>query len=355
MWASKSIATQEQKYGILEINTALLTSATETQASQIAELQRLSQLRQSAPAKPLLNKILQIFSTYASARAEDLPLTRSLLLESIDQIVEDRIKSRKILILFEKVFGKYYSEEISLDRVNKWYRIRDAFSKPKWTENHPLRMSIYHFASTYLDVYPEKISWFKEPDRKAEFEDLAAHFQYDPSFEFRPTFMRVFPTPRYNSSLMPFADVESNKERKANYFGFKQQIKQFVESLHFYKNKNFSTAEQLSVHIEFLARLHQAMIYYHFWEQLNGRMTRAYMSSFNVQYGLLPIILNVDPEFIDIKYKKANQIDLISGRFEKWKYSQETYVDFVAPAMDWIIAQQIKAEHLYLSLQKLFS
>jgi hypothetical protein len=251
IWASKWVATPEQKYGILEINAALLTSATETQASQIAELQRLSQLRQSAPAKPILNKILQIFSTYASARAEDLPLTRVLLLESIDQIVEDRVKSRKILALFEKIFGKYYAKEVSLDRVNKWHRIRDAFSKPKWTENHPLRMSIYHFASTYLDVYPEKISWFKEQDTKAGFEDLAvSHFQYDAAFEYRPTFMRVFPTPRDNASLMPFADVENNKERKANYFGFKQQIKQFVDSLNFYKNKNFSTAEQLSVHIE---------------------------------------------------------------------------------------------------------
>lgn len=354
IWAAKSVATSvrplslEKKYGILEINPKIFSGLSEEQMSRVAILKSLRLARLSQKTEVTSDRMMFLTSVNSSIRAEDLPVTRNFLFKKIRAVFKDGVKAEAALQIYEKYFGKDYANAVVSDTVKKWRKVYKALSG--WqTKKTALHINIYHFAMTYMRVYPEKVAWFREPDFKTDLEQtVVALYQYSQNFRYVPTFMRVTPTP-YRNTLMPFSDVEDPRERISNYFRFKKQVRETLEVLDLPSDETLSTAG-LVQYIELIARVHQAMIYYHFWEQLNGRMTRAFMSLMNKQFGLLPIILNMDAVSID-QYKYSNQIQLITQRDKKLQYDAETYQQFASATIDWILTQQIKAEQFYAELR----
>jgi len=331
IWASKFVATLErpldldQKYGLLEINPKLFGSLTQSQNENVFVLNNFYRERQKETSNQIIQEILNLLSVFGSMATENVLLTRKFLLEKTTELTGNYLLADTALKFYESQFQVSYASALNpefADEFDRFYKVATDLTKKENT-------NIYALADAYLKVFPENKEWLKETPR--------------------PTFMRVVPTRL--GSVFPFAEVENPREPVENYFRFRKQVNHSLNSMQLNKKIN---SEKTGQYVEFISRVHLAMIYYHFFEELNGRFSRVMMNFLNIRNGFLPMILNTDSKSID-SYKLSNQIGLVTGRTNKWGYEADVYWQFAQLTINWVIVQQIRAEKLYLNLKKLFS
>lgn len=348
LWLSKTVSVLErplgldQKYGLLEINPQLFGPLTTLQTQQISELHSLTQSRRDQGANPMIENVLNLFSAFSSVTAENVRLTRPFLLKKTAELTGNSLLADAALQFYEKHFDVCYAQVLvpeSADEFERFYQVALRLAKKEQT-------NIYALADAYLKVFPENKTWLRSPDFK---DHVIDQNKFLSETGFRPTFMRVVPT-RLGSAF-PFAEITSSREPIENYFRFRKQVNQSLAQM---PKEKQSTLQNTKTYVEFVARVHLAMIYYHFFEELNGRLTRVMMNFLNVRRGFLPFILNADPASIN-EYKLSNQVSLVAARPDKWKYDPDTYRQFAQLTINLVIAQQIKVEKLYSNLKKIFS